>query len=59
MEASQPFNNNPSISGGIGAPGGLGGSITEEGGEERKLPSEMKHRPKIPRTPNKTERGNG
>jgi hypothetical protein len=46
MEASQPFNNNQSIN--------EDGAV---GGGERNLPSEMKHRPKIPRTPNKTERG--
>jgi len=46
MEGSQPFNNNPSI-----------GEGANEDGQERKLPSEMRHRPKIPRTPNKTERG--
>ncbi len=29
----------------------------EENATDRNLPSELKHRPKIPRTPNKTERG--
>jgi hypothetical protein len=54
MEGSQPFNNNP---GGMGQDGNPG-MMNEEGMPvERKLPSEMKHRPKIPRTPNKTERG--
>jgi hypothetical protein len=53
MEGSQPFNNNPSI----GADGNPN-MMNEDGMPvERNLPSEMKHRPKIPRTPNKTDRG--
>lgn len=53
MEGSQPFNNNPSI----GADGNPT-MMNEEGMPvARNLPSEMKHRPKIPRTPNKTDRG--